>query len=256
MVRLVKYEGALIPEAIERFGFKSRTSYYLFARMLREEGFVGLLDMRPSNRKIFWVEGPKESSLPRRAEGESRYLARPEASIWEPADGPWRDAFYGLRHKNHRTFVQIVHALAEGNGVRGTSRIFDVDKNTVLEYLGRAARQCCRVTDLLVRDLQVEEVQVDEMWSFCFKKEKNLSEEEYLSQVMGDQWCWRAENVRRKVIVQYEIGRRTYTVALDLIKGFRNRTNSTIPFLVTTDAYDGYEFALLEVYGILTRGKA
>lgn len=254
MVRLVKCEGVPLPEAAEKFGF-SRRSYYLFARMLREEGFVGLLDLRPLNRKILWVQGPKESSLPRRAEWESINLARPVASIWEPQDGPWHNPFYGLRHENYRDFVRIVRALAEGNGVRGTSRIFEVEENTVLDYLERAAHQCRRVTDLFVRDLHVVEAQMDEMWSFVYKKEKNLSEDEYLSQLMGDQWCARAEDVRKKVIVQYEIGRRNYRLVLDLVKGFRNRTDGTIPSLVTTDGYGGYELALLEVYGILTRGK-
>ena len=255
-MRLVKREEVSIPEALKVFGFKSRSSYYLFARMLREEGFVGLFDLRPLNRKILWVEGLEEPSLPGRVEEENRYLARPRTSLWEPPDdGPWHNAFYGLQHKNYRTFLQIVRAIAEGNGVRGTSRIFDVDKNTVLEYLRRAAVQCRRVTNLLVCNLRVEEMQMDEMWSFVCKKERNLSEEEYLSQLIGDQWCWRAEDARTKVIVQYEIGRRTYTLALDLIKGFRHRTDGRIPSVITSDAYGGYEFALLEVYGVLTRGR-
>lgn len=256
VVRLVKLENVPIPKAVEVFGFKSRSSYYLFARMLREEGFVGLFDMRPLNRKILWVEGLHECSLPKMPREENRYLARPMASLWEPPDdGPWCDAFYGLQHNHYRLFVQVVRALAEGNGVRGIGRIFGIDKNTVLNYLERAARQCRRVTDLLIRDLHVVEAQMDEMWSFVFKKERNLSEEEYGSQLLGDQWCWRIEDARTKVIVNYEMGRRTYTLAVDLIKNFHQRTDGMIPSLITSDAYDAYEFALLRTYGVLTKGK-
>jgi hypothetical protein len=80
-----------------------------------------------------------------------------------------------LQHENHKSLIQIISAIAEGNGVRGISRIFEIDKNTVLNYLKKAAYQCRRVTNHFLKDLHVEELQLDEMWSFMFKKEKNLT---------------------------------------------------------------------------------
>jgi len=253
VVRLVKQEKVRVAEAVDQFGFKSRSSYYLFARRLREQGLVGLFDMRPLERKL--SGGPstrKDHSSETGARAES---SRPAASVWEPHGGAWHNAFYGLPDKQHGVFVQIVRAFAEGNGVRGISRIFGVDKNTVLHYLRRAACQCRRVTDLLVQGLRVEELQLDEMWSFVYKKQKHLTPREYERQLKGDQWCWVAIDARTKVLVQYEIGKRTYRLARDLLRHFRQRTDGTIPALVTSDEYGGYRIVLLDVYGVRTEGK-
>ena len=142
---------------------------------------------------------------------------RPFASLWNQPEGPWKNAFHGLQNENHLSFIQIVRALAEGNGIRGISRIFEIDKNTALNYLKKAAYQCRRVTNYFLKDLHVEELQLDEMWSFVYKKEKNLTEEEYATYLEGDQWCWIAKDVQTQVIVQYELGKRTYQLAYDFI---------------------------------------
>ena len=236
-----------VAEAARRFGFKSRSSYYLFAALIREQGFAGVLDLRPSNAGVRRTQTP----TPRKAGQIPTYpdRLRPEESLWAcPAD-PWRNAFYGLQKAHHGLFVQIVRAVVEGNGVRGISRIFDVDANTVLHYLQRAARQCRRVTDRFLQGLHVDELQLDEMWSFVCKKQKRLTPQEEAHALKGDQWCWLAFDARSRVIVQYEIGKRTYRLARDLLRHFRERTDGTAPRLVTSDEYAGYEEALLAVYG-------
>jgi hypothetical protein len=63
LVRLVKYEKKSIIEAIALLGFKSRSSYYLFARQFREQGFIGLYDLRPVDRKITLTESSKPKKL-------------------------------------------------------------------------------------------------------------------------------------------------------------------------------------------------
>ena len=42
-----------------------------------------------------------------------------------------------------------MRALAEGNSLRGTSRIVDVDKDTVCDWVDRAGRHCRAVTTYL-----------------------------------------------------------------------------------------------------------
>ena len=48
-----------------------------------------------------------------------------------------------------------------------------VDKVTVASWLKRAGEHCEEVTDYLLRDLKLSQVQIDEIWSFV-KKDKNL----------------------------------------------------------------------------------
>ena len=253
-IRLVRYEKASIHKAISDFGFKSRSSYYLFSSQIREQGFIGLFDLRPFDRKITIVQ---EKPLNRLTDYNKYFYAqkRPSAAIWKLPYSSWNNAFYGLWDNKHKLFIQIIRALAEGNGIRGISRIFEIDKNTVLKYLKLAAYQCRRVTNFFIREMHVEELQLDEMWSFVYKKEKNLEENDYISCLNGDQWCWIAIDVRTKVIVQYEIGKRTYQLASDLIKNFKKRTDGVYPSLITTDGYKGYKMALLKFYGKTTKKK-
>jgi hypothetical protein len=65
-----------------------------------------------------------------------------------------------------------VRALAEGNSLRGTGRIVNVDKDTVCEWLDKAGRHCRAVTTYLFNNLHISECQLDELWSFVYKKEK------------------------------------------------------------------------------------
>ena len=115
-VRLVKYDGASIHKAISDFGFKSRSSYYLCFRQIREQGFIGLFDLRPFDRKITTIV--QEKLLNRLTDYNKYFYAqkRPSAAIWKLPYSPWNNAFYGLCNKKHKLFIQIIRVLAEGNG--------------------------------------------------------------------------------------------------------------------------------------------
>jgi hypothetical protein len=59
--------------------------------------------------------------------------------------------------------------LAEGLGLRGTSRVLEIKLDTIRKWLAVAALHCEQVTDMLVRDLKLSQVQVDELWTFVKK---------------------------------------------------------------------------------------
>ncbi len=50
-------------------------------------------------------------------------------------------AYYGLESEPV-IFETVVRALAEGNSIRATGRILQIDKDTVCEWLNRAALHC------------------------------------------------------------------------------------------------------------------
>ncbi len=69
------------------------------------------------------------------------------------------------------SFELTVRALAEGNSIRSTARIVQLDKDTVRAWLQRAAHQCWLVTLSHWQRLHVTECQLDELWSFVHTKE-------------------------------------------------------------------------------------
>jgi hypothetical protein len=74
--------------------------------------------------------------------------------------------------------VQVVSALVEGNSVRSTCRMTGIAKGTVLALLADLGEQCAAYHDEHVRNLSVKRLQCDEIWSFCYGKNKNVSEEQ------------------------------------------------------------------------------
>lgn len=76
--------------------------------------------------------------------------------------------FFGL-HTDERTVEKIFRSLAECNGIRATARIIGVDKMTVQRIFNRAGIHCEKVLNQLMKDLHIEECQLDELWSFIKK---------------------------------------------------------------------------------------
>jgi len=88
-------------------------------------------------------------------------------------------AMFGL-HLPAETIRQIIHHAAEGVGVRATARLLGLDKDTVNRVVLRAGEHCARVLSSLLTSLQLDETQLDELWTFV-KKRKVLAAKKTLS---------------------------------------------------------------------------
>ncbi len=153
-------------------------------------------------------------------------------------------------HLSDDAFETIAKSLAEGVGVVSTARIQRVNKKTVLLVLAKAAEQAAKVSRALLVDLAVSECQLDEMWSFVGKKEKNLDVFEKLRGELGDAWIWIAFDAVNKVVPAVVVGKRTLPHAVSLLQEVKRVTART-PALFSSDQLDQYPNALLQVYGEL-----
>lgn len=70
--------------------------------------------------------------------------------------------------------------LAEGLGIRAVARIHGVEPDTVLDWLKKAGRHCRMLSEYMMQELNVTQVQMDELWTFVRKKERMLKEWEKL----------------------------------------------------------------------------
>lgn len=73
---------------------------------------------------------------------------------------------------DEETFYRAIGCLVEGNGVRETGRILELDKDTVSAWLEKASQHTEAVSRYLMVKLHFEEVQLDEFWSFVKKKRR------------------------------------------------------------------------------------
>src|SRR5438552_3274502 len=77
--------------------------------------------------------------------------------------------------------LMILHCLLEGNSVRSTGRLCDVEPRTVLHILTLASERCERLLGRKLRNVPVRDVQADEIWSFVRKKEKQRQPDDDLN---------------------------------------------------------------------------
>ena len=80
-------------------------------------------------------------------------------------------AFFDLRSPKKKVLMGL-KLLAEGLGLRGTSRVLEIKLDTIRGWLCTAALHCEQVSDMLLRDLKLSQVQVDELWTFVKKNTK------------------------------------------------------------------------------------
>ncbi len=81
--------------------------------------------------------------------------------------------------------AQVIAALVEGNSIRATCRMTGAAKGTVLKLITDLGAACARYQDEKLRNLTCKRLQCDEIWSFCYAKEKNVPENTKASSVSG-----------------------------------------------------------------------
>jgi hypothetical protein len=67
-----------------------------------------------------------------------------------------------------RTLAEI----PEKGSIRGVARSSGHDKSTICRWIDLSGKHCREVTDYYLKELHLDRVQVDEIWSFIKKGEK------------------------------------------------------------------------------------
>src|SRR5690606_11044009 len=122
-----------------------------------------------------------------------------------------------------KTRVQILSMLCEGSSMRSISRVADVSINTVSKLLVEAGEACAAHHWANVRGVKAKRVQCDEIWSFCYSKEKNVADAKAPPEQAGNVWTWTAIDADTKLSVSYMVGDRDGETADYFISDLRDR---------------------------------
>ena len=76
-----------------------------------------------------------------------------------------------------KTRTQVLNCLIEGCSIRSTVRMTGVSKKAVSRLLVEAGAMAAEYQDRVMRNLTCRRIQVDELWTFCYAKEKNVTAE-------------------------------------------------------------------------------
>lgn len=143
--------------------------------------------------------------------------------------------------------TQVIQALVEGNSIRATCRMTGVAKGTVLKLLADMGEVCTTMHRLRVQKLQTKKVQIDEIWSFCYSKAKNVPDE-YANRVgFGDVWTFTAIDADSKLNIGWLVGERNVFYARRFLADVANRLASRVQ--VTTDGHKMYGNAVPGAFG-------
>jgi IS1 family transposase len=143
--------------------------------------------------------------------------------------------------------AQIVAALIEGNSIRATSRMCDVDKETVMKLQKDAGYKAAEYQDKVMRGLTCKRVQCDEIWAFVGAKDKNLPADKQGKFGFGSVWTWTAIDADTKLIPSFTVGNRDAASARMLIEDLASRVTSRIQ--LTTDGLKVYLEAVEGAFG-------
>ena len=143
--------------------------------------------------------------------------------------------------------VQIIAALVEGNSIRATCRMTGAAKGTVLKMVVDLGKACAAYQDRTLRNLTCNKIQCDEIWSFCYAKEKNVPEEMKGKLGVGDVWTWTAIDADTKLIVSSLVGDRSAAYAKKFIDDLASRLAHRVQ--LTTDGYRAYLTAVESAFG-------
>ena len=104
--------------------------------------------------------------------------------------------------------IAVLASLVEGNSLRATVRMTGVAKNTVVKLLVDLGRVCEDYQRKTLVNLRSRRIQCDEIWSFCYAKEKNVTPAMLERGWAGDVWTWTALCPDTKLVICWNVGRR------------------------------------------------
>jgi hypothetical protein len=135
----------------------------------------------------------------------------PVAAIFSRPSGT---LFHGKR-TSVDLIVRVLACLAEGLGIRGTARVFEVDPNTVLQWLVEAAEQLRAFSQHFLHGIRVRQVQLDELFALLSAvKAGAVSEAEAIERLeRAPQWVWAAMDPESKLLLAIDVGNRTLAMA-------------------------------------------
>ncbi len=136
--------------------------------------------------------------------------------------------------------AMVIRCLCDGVSIRGTSRITGgVAKNTIQKLTRDLGREVLQFHDnVLLENLPCKRLELDEVWNFCYAKDKNLPDSMRGMPGVGSMWTWTALCADTKLIVSWQLGARDAANADAFIGDIASRLGR--PVQITTAGNNTY----------------
>ena len=147
----------------------------------------------------------------------------------------------------HDKQVLVLKCLVDGMSLRATTRITGVARNTVTRLIVETGKVCADFQHRALRNLPCERIQVDEVWSFVYAKEKNVPRAIHAPREAGDVWTWAAICADTKLVPSWRVGDRSGYTANEFIQDLASRLARRVQ--LTSDGHRAYLSAVRGAFG-------
>ena len=142
----------------------------------------------------------------------------------------------------------LLRCMVRGCGVLDSADIVECDPGTVLRYLAVFGEALAAAHDRLVRGFRCKRVEVDELWSYVYGKDRNRATwVAGAPEWAGDYFTWTAIDPDTKLFITRYTSKRTLKDARTVMFDLRSRLIGRV--LITTDALRLYKRAIAFTFG-------
>ncbi len=140
-----------------------------------------------------------------------------------------------------------IQAILEGNSIRSTERMTGIHRDTIMRLALRVGNACAQFLSEQIQNIKSQRVQVDEIWTYVFKKQARISLDENMVGI-GDQYVFIAIDADTKLVISHLVGKRDATSAYYFMRDLKDRLASRVQ--LTTDGFKPYINAVDDTFGL------
>ena len=143
--------------------------------------------------------------------------------------------------------IAVIGGLAEGQSIRAIERLTGIHGDTIGRLGVRVGNACGRIMDEQMHGLACSTIQMDEIWGFIGKKQRNLRPGDE-ARGLGDAWTFVAIDAETRMVPAYRVGKRDSITANAFVADLAERLDGE-RVQISTDALAAYTDAIERGFG-------
>jgi IS1 family transposase len=141
--------------------------------------------------------------------------------------------------------IAVIGALAEGSSIRSIERITGVHRDTIMRLGVKVGQGCAAVMDSKMRNLPCNRLEMDEIWGFVGKKDRNVRIGD--DTAVGSVWTFCAIDAETKLVPAFKVGNRDAATAKAFVQDVADRMAYRVQ--ISTDGLTAYVAAMESAFG-------
>ena len=136
----------------------------------------------------------------------------------------------------------VVGMLLEGTSIRACERLTSMNRDTIDRLILEVGGRCQRFMDANIVNVDCDDIQIDEIWSFVGMKAKQAKKQDDATQ--GDSWTYIAVDRDTKLVPAHFVGQRNTVDTNHFLGLLRDAVNVERSFQVSTDGWGSYRYGV------------